>query len=569
MPLFLNKAFYKQFLLTCSLTFITVSVNATEIPPHYVGGWGNRTGAFNIISDISSDKDGNVYVTDMLYNHVQKFNAQGKYVTQFLLGSLRSIGEGFSGVTVDSAGNIYIADLFKNILIKANKSGKVLLTYGGDQIHYPTDIVVDSQGKTYTPNYKCGCTEVFNRKGVLVKKISGDGSMSIDATDNLYMANATTIKKFDKQAKLLVTFGSKGSGNGQFGYISSITVDTNNNIYALDYGNNRIQKFDSQGNYLSQWESNSAQKIIASSQGYIYAASPEYNTIQIFDNNGKFIKKWGKNAESAGEFSYPLAISFDSFGNSYIADTENNRLQKLDPHGKPLMIFGRASGGADQRDGHILSPAGVTVDSRGNIYVIDARNSRVQKFDSQGKFLTKWGSYGSANGQFQKPTGTTVDLTGNILVLDSFRIQKFDSQGNFLSTQGSDGTSDGQFKKPRGIAVDNLGNMFVADTGNNRIQKFDSNGNFVTKWGTKGLEDSQFSSPIGIATDKSGNVYVTDAGNYRVQKFDNQGNFLSKWGTFGGKSIQFGYPIGVGVSPINDKIHVLDSENNRIQIYAY
>jgi tripartite motif-containing protein 71 len=89
------------------------------------------------------------------------------------------------------------------------------------------------------------------------------------------------------------------------------------------------------------------------------------------------------------------------------------------------------------------------------LYVVDAGNDRIQKFDSNGKFITKWGTTGSA---------------------------------------------DGQLSGPVGIAIDSSGNIYVSDTGNNRIQKFDSNGKFITKWSV--------GVPFGIAVEPNGKVYV-------------------------------------------------------------
>jgi DNA-binding beta-propeller fold protein YncE len=95
------------------------------------------------------------------------------------------------------------------------------------------------------------------------------------------------------------------------------------------------------------------------------------------------------------------------------------------------------------------------------------------------------------------------------------RIQKFDSNGNFITKWGTSGSGDGQFVRPASLAVDASGNVFVVDEGNNRIQKSDSNGNFLTKWGTTGTDNGQFEEPTGIALDSSGNVYVVDRGNSR------------------------------------------------------
>ena len=97
------------------------------------------------------------------------------------------------------------------------------------------------------------------------------------------------------------------------------------------------------------------------------------------------------------------------------------------------------------------------------------------------------------------------------LITGNNRIQKFNSNGTFITKWGSNGTADGQFSNPHGVAVDSSGNVYVADCDNNRIQKFNSNGTFITKWGSNGTADGQFSNPDGVAVDSSGNVYVADS----------------------------------------------------------
>ena len=116
-----------------------------------------------------------------------------------------------------------------------------------------------------------------------------------------------------------------------------------------------------------------------------------------------------------------------------------------------------------------------------------------------------------------------MDSSDNVSVSDfgeNNRIQKFDSNGNFLSKWGTTGSGDGQFINP-GLGIDADSSDNVADWGNNRIQKFDSNGNFLSKWGTTGSGDGQFIRPANLALDASGNIFVVDEGNNRIQKFDN------------------------------------------------
>ncbi len=108
------------------------------------------------------------------------------------------------------------------------------------------------------------------------------------------------------------------------------------------------------------------------------------------------------------------------------------------------------------------------------MYVADAGNSRIQKFDSSGTFITKWGSAGAGNGQF----GTTLDVAtgshGNVIVADGTnnRIQKFRPSGTFITTWGSLGTGTSQFNGPSGVAVASTDHVYVVDRANNRIQKF-------------------------------------------------------------------------------------------------
>ncbi|MFC2019730.1 SBBP repeat-containing protein [Chloroflexota bacterium] len=86
----------------------------------------------------------------------------------------------------------------------------------------------------------------------------------------------------------------------------------------------------------------------------------------------------------------------------------------------------------------------------------------------------KWGSQGSGDGQFDQPSGVAVDASGNVYVTGwaNQRIQKFDSDGNFITKWGSQGAGDGQINGQNGVAVGPSGNVYIADSGNNRIQVF-------------------------------------------------------------------------------------------------
>jgi len=272
-----------------------------------------------------------------------------------------------------------------------------------------------------------------------------------------------------------------------------------------------------------------------------------------------FVTAWG--GQGSGEYSHPYDVAVDTHDYVYVADTGNNRIQRFDANGDfPTDVVS-------------VGPVAIAVDTTGIIYTTGY--NCVEKYDSSGNFLTKWGSYGSGDGQFVGTTGIAVDPAGNVYVADTdnnwniwnHRIQKFSSTGVFLTKWGSLGESDGQFRGPGGIAVDAGGNVYVTDISGDRIQKFDADGAFLTKWGSRGSGDGNFSSPQGIAVDSAGNVYVADTENHRIQKFDANGNFLTTWGSYGSDDGNFNYPHGIAVDS-NGNVYVADTENDRIQKFA-
>ena len=178
-------------------------------------------------------------------------------------------------------------------------------------------------------------------------------------------------------------------------------------------------------------------------------------------------------------------------------------------------------------------PAGVDVDAKGNIYVMDTNNSGVQKFDSEGNFLLMWGSEGSGKEQFgdilnHREGRLAVDTQGNVYVIDlqNSRVQKFDSNGHYLTQWGTKGYGKGQFTQPFDIATDQQNNIYVSDAGNNTIQKFDETGRFLLRWGRHGYKDGEFSDVYSVTITPDGNVLVTDSTG-RIQKFDSNGRYLS------------------------------------------
>ena len=118
---------------------------------------------------------------------------------------------------------------------------------------------------------------------------------------------------------------------------------------------------------------------------------------------------------------------------------------------------------------YLQNPSGLAINSEGSVYVVDTNNHRIQKFTSEGTFITKWGSNGSGDGEFSFPLGIAVDAEGNVYVSDTTdpptrnnRIQKFSSDGTFIKKWGSDGTGNGEFKNPHEITSPDFLNVLFS-----------------------------------------------------------------------------------------------------------
>lgn len=215
-------------------------------------------------------------------------------------------------------------------------------------------------------------------------------------------------------------------------------------------------------------------------------------------------------------------------------------------------------------DGQFATPRGMAVDTAGNVYVAEGNGNRFQKFDSNGNFLMKAGIPGDVPGGFVSPSGIAVDSAGNIYVTDdtTARTSKFNAAGAFQYSIGP-----ANFLAPSGVACDSANNVYIADMNNHRIRKYNSAGTFLIQWGSSGSGNGLFSGPQGISIDGADNVYVADTGNNRIQKFDSSGTYLTQWGTPGAGNGQFNFPNGVSADPAGN-VFVADSGNNRIQSFT-
>src|SRR5512141_2643329 len=133
-------------------------------------------------------------------------------------------------------------------------------------------------------------------------------------------------------------------------------------------------------------------------QGNLFVADSGQDRIQKFDSEGHIITTWGSAGKGNGQFDCRdfCMLAVDAQGNVYVTDNDNARVQKFDNRGKFLTKWGSPG----SSDGQFNGPFGVAVDGQSNVYIGDVGNARVEKFDSDGKFLSKFGMSGSGGGGF-------------------------------------------------------------------------------------------------------------------------------------------------------------------------
>lgn len=302
------------------------------------------------------------------------------------------------------------------VLATAAQAKAVTLTYdrsigspgfGPGELFVPQGIAVDSQGNTLIAN--------------------GRGINPADGTPNYDIGNKIEI--FNPSGQYIGAIGSGGTGPGQFD--EPTTVDFNpvtGDLYSGDVYNNRINQFDSQGNFIRSF-ANGAFTPLVEDRLFFGPSGLTFDkdgNVYVGDFNGERILKYtsdgqqlgvigGTRGTAPGEFQGVAGVRISPVsGNIFVADQYNNRVQVLDPNGSPLLAFG--SVGSEL--GQFLQPIGIEVDDQENIYVADSINSRVQVFDKNGNFLTSFGENArDASGNPVPPPAFTGPPFGNPLDL--------------------------------------------------------------------------------------------------------------------------------------------------------
>jgi len=462
---------------------------------------------------------------------------------------------GPQGVAVDSGGNIYVADSGNNTIRVITAAGISSTLAGNPGVSGSTDGI--------------GTNALFNQPS----------GIALDSQTNIYVSDYgnSTIRMVTLSGQVTTLAGSAGvtgtnnaTGAGaQFFHPMGIAVDSGGNLYVADYGNHAIRK-------ITTAHAVSTYAGIPGSFGYT-------------------------NAGGASLFYEPEGVAVDTFGYVYVADTGNAAIRGITRGGVVFTLAGNGGvlGSTDGTGTNALfyQPAGIAVNSSGNLYVADYFNNTIHQVTSAGVATTLAGlagTSGSSDGansaaRFWAPLGVAVTASGTVCVADTANssIRMMTPAGVVTTLAGSPSigstngaTSSARFFNPRNIAVDAAGNIYVADTRNSVIRKITALGVVSTFAGAPGIFGSEdgtgtnalFASPQGIAVDSAGNVCVADTGNSTIRIITPLGAVSTLAGAAGnpgnadgtGTGAQFSQPEGVAVDHAGN-VYVADTFNHTIR----
>ncbi len=286
-------------------------------------------------------------------------------------------------------------------------------------------------------------------------------------------------------------WGSEGAQAGQFEAPRGVALAPDSSIYVADSRNNRIEKFDATGKLLLTWGSvgklddktadpgkfNEPWGVAVAADGSVFVTDTWNHRVQKFDATGKFIKMWGifGQGETPDAFWGPRAIVIDGQGRVYVSDTGNKRIVVFDQNGQSLTSFGTSGSDPGQFD----EPVGLAVANDGQVYVADTWNQRIQQFSYAAatntyNFVRQWPISAWFGQSIDNKPFMALDAKGRLYVTDpeGYRVLVFDSQGKFLTTWGDFGTDNASLGLAAALAIDANGNITVTDAGNHRVLQF-------------------------------------------------------------------------------------------------
>lgn len=364
---------------------------------------------------------------------------------------------------------------------------------------------------------------------------------------------------------------SGGPGAAFEGTWLPINVAPDGNLWVLDGPRHQFQIFAPDGTWLENWGTPgsgpgefdfmveqdplpAAGDIAFDEVGNLYVVDSGNYRVQKFAPDRSFIAAWGGQGREDGQFLYPGGVVRDANGLLYLSDGSRADVQVFDGDGRHV----RTIGGRGREDGQFEVPGSTALDADGDLWLVDFGRNRIQEFSPDGELLRAWGEGGEPGdlvfgpGELHGLGDIAIDDQNRIFVPDRVgeRIQIFSPSGEYLASWGGAGSDPGKFTLVNAVALDGNGFAYVSEFGSKRIQKF----RLLPPFGpsassvlaaapqlvrapvelvseVKGHLGAPLNEPSNVGIDPSGNVWITEGRESRFAIFTPDGSFLETWGS--------------------------------------
>lgn len=532
---------------------------------------------------------------------VQVFSLQGSFRREW---SCPDCG----GIAVNpNTSDVYVTRYLHNRVIRYNSAGVTLGTWGElgsgpGQFNSPWGIAVDPEtGNVYVRDTVNARVQQFTATGTFIRSmtpspgwfvaVSSPAGLAFDANARmLYTTDpfARSISKFDADGTYQYSWtGTLGSGPGQLKWIRGIGVDPFGNVYVCDTDNERISVFAPNSVFLKSFQgphSVSAGPFhprdisIHPVTGAKFVNAAYAFRMDRFDGSDAFLGSFGSRQKDGVFLEDPRGIAVSPLtGDVYLIDSVNMLVKRFSPGGG----FKTQWGGSVRIDPGLPGLLGfygdsaITVDPDGNVwkggpnglhYADEPLNLFVQQADPNGATLAAWPRVDQVGVKYDEfIRAIAVDPVSREVWLADWafnRVRKYTPTGLPLLSL--------VMSRPSGLAVRD-GLVYVGEQGQQRIQVFTTGGGFVRTFGSAGSGPGELNlvETSGIAIAPDGSVVVADSGNHRIQQFTPEGTFLAEINPGRGSlPAEFVFPFGVAFSPSGNVLYVLDSINDRVQLFC-
>jgi sugar lactone lactonase YvrE len=551
------------------LTGIITTVAGVQGPGGFSGDAGPALAAqLNQPEGLAVDGLGDLFVADSRNNRIRRIDTQSGVVTTVAgNGVLGFSGDGGAAtsaaiqaplaIAVDAGRNLYIADTNNSRIRRvdagtqriATVAGSATSGFAGDggpatsaQLNTPRGIAIDAGNLYIADTFNQRIRRVDTTGMITTYATTAATAIAVDASASLYASDPSNdvVYKVDpaRNVSAVAGVGVQGlSGDGglatsaPLGSLQTVALDAAGNVFVADSVQHRVRRVDA------------ATGVITTVAG---------------TGVGGFSGDAG--LATTAQLNAPLGVAVDGTGNVFIADTNNDRVRRVDAltsvittvagTGSACIPSTAACGDAGTAtSAQLTAPSAVAIDGAGNLYIADTGDNRIRRV-SGGTITTvvgtgtpcasgACGDGGAAtSAQLQSPAGIAIAPGGDLVIADPVeqRVRRV-SAGTITTvagngTQGSAGdggaATSAQLNTPNSVAVDASGTLYVADTGNHRIRRIVAGTiTTVVATGTAGnigdggvATSAELAGPKGIGVDAAGDLYVADTGNHRIRRVD-------------------------------------------------